>query len=308
MIYLQHIIADYEMPMDTSKLKLFIGLANAEHFNRAAEQCHVSPSKLTRVIQQMEKELGVRLFDRDNRSVSLTSKGQEFLEHSRELVRQWETIKDTMNSGSGLLSGSISLYCSVTASYSFLYEIMEDFRDRHPLIQIKLHTGDSADAMGRVIDGHEDIAIAAKPPVLHSSLSFKKFDTSPLVFYCSQDNQEHEQIFKRQNESALSHTPMIVSEKGLARERFDQWANSEGIKPNIYAQVAGNEAIVSMVSLGFGVGLIPQIVYENSPLKNRVKPIPLQPKLVPFEVGVCVKTRGLKSPLVKALWDNIGKR
>jgi LysR family positive regulator for ilvC len=49
-------------------------------------------------------------------------------------------------------------------------------------------------------------------------------------------------------------TPMILSEEGLARERVDRWFRQLGAKPHIYAQVSGNEAIVSMVSLGFGVG------------------------------------------------------
>ena len=53
---------------------------------------------------------------------------------------------------------------------------------------------------------------------------------------------------------------MILSETGLARERFDAWCHTRGIKPRLYAQVAGNEAIVSMVGLGFGIGVVPQIV------------------------------------------------
>src|SRR5690625_6778091 len=76
---------------------------------------------------------------------------------------------------------------------------------------------------------------------------------------------------------------MIISAEGLARERFDQWCRQQNLQPNIYAEVKGNEAIVSMVSLGFGVGLVPKIVLNNSPLADRVELLPEQPDLGPLD-------------------------
>src|SRR5699024_12676197 len=58
------------------------------------------------------------------------------------------------------------------------------------------------------------------------------------------------------------------------------------IRPKVYAQVRGNEAIVSMVSLGFGIGVAPQIVLENSPLNQRIKVLPISPALAPYDIGL----------------------
>ena len=67
---------------------------------------------------------------------------------------------------------------------------------------------------------------------------------------------------------------MILQEKGIARQRLDAWFQANGRHPQIYAQVAGNEAIVSMVSLGFGVGVVPEIVLMHrnfkAPINNRL--------------------------------------
>ena len=76
-----------------------------------------------------------------------------------------------------------------------------------------------------------------------------------------------------------------------------------GAQPNIYAQVAGNEAIVSMVSLGFGVGIVPQIVLDNSPLVDKVCTMDIKPALAPYEVGLVTQERKLTSPLIKAFWS-----
>ena len=294
--------------MNNEKLHLFIQLAETGSFNRCAQQQHISASKLTRIVQAMEEELGVTLFIRDNRHVELSSEGELFLRFAREQLQNWETFSSNLQNRRGQLSGSVSIYCSVTASYSFLYEILAKARSDHPLIQIKLHTGDPADAIDRVNNGLEDIAIAAKPDLLPSSLSFKQFDTSPLCFVCAAEDDQFETLIEQHGDSAWPLIPMIVSERGLARERFNNWVNKKEFVPNIYSQVSGNEAIVSMVSLGCGVGLIPQIVLDNSPLSTRVKKFKVQPDIPPYEVGACVQTRRLKSPLVNALWQLIALR
>ncbi len=303
MIYLQQIIAEYEI-MDIGKLKLFITLAEAKHFNRAAEQSHISPSTLTRIIQQLEDTVGARLFERDSRSVALTPKGQEFLRYSRDLLQQWETMCDAMQEGTEFISGSISLYCSVTASYSFLYDILKSFRQQHPRIEVKIHTGDTAAAIERVSAGFEDAAIAARPDRLPANLAFKSITQSPLVFIAPLQDFQPQQVGITPNPH-WKDLPFIISERGLARDRLNDWFANQSFAPNIYAQIAGNEAIVSMVSLGFGIGLVPQIVLDNSPLASKVRLFDYQPDLTPYDVGICLQKRRLKSPIIKAFWEQL---
>ncbi len=293
--------------MDTSRLKLFIKLAETCHFQRAAELCHVSPPTLTRNIQQLEEALNCKLFERSNRSVLLTRAGESFLPEARELLRHWETLKESLASQTQELSGSISIYCSVTASYSFLYDILAEFRRAHPGIAITLHTGDPALAMQRVVNGEEDIAITARPETLPGNLEFSRFSSSPLIFIAPQNDQ----LFfenKKDNKQVLQDVPMIIPERGLARERLNSWFRKMKITPQLYAQVSGNEAIVSMVSLGFGIGLVPKIVVDNSPLAKKVKAFSIQPDLKPYDVGVCVLSRRLRSPLVHAFWQQLKNR
>lgn len=290
--------------MEINKLKYFIKLAETCHYNRAAELCHISPPTLSRNIQQLEDELDVRLFERNNRTVELTDAGRKFLTQARSLVQQWETVRESLQNSTDKLSGSLSLYCSVTASYSFLYEILAEFRQKYPGIEIKLHTGDPALAVNRVTAGEEDIAIAAKPENLPSGLVFKRFSSSPLVFICAVAS--HPDTPETENRRQLfASLPLIIPEHGLARERLNAWFRKHKISPNLYAQVSGNEAIVSMVSLGFGIGLVPKIVVDNSPLANKVKLFKVQPELKPYDVGVCVLEKRLKSPIVDAFWQQI---
>lgn len=284
--------------MDIAKLRLFSALANSLHFGRAASSCHVSPSTLSRNIKQLEDGLGVQLFVRNNRSVLLTHEGEQFLGFAKEVIRQWETYQESLVAQADQLRGQLSIYCSVTASYSFLYEILTEFRIRHPGIAIKLHTGDPAQSIERVLAGEEDIAIAAKPDKLPAGISFKPINSSPLIFITSNQSEGWQG-------STWNDIPVIIPEEGLARERLDKWFKSTGVTPKIYAEVKGNEAIVSMVSLGFGVGVVPQIVADNSPLAENVQRFNPQPDLGPYDMGICVMEKRLKSPILSAFWEQL---
>ncbi len=98
---------------------------------------------------------------------------------------------------------------------------------------------------------------------------------------------------------------MILSEEGVSRKRIDRWFKAHQAKPMIYAQVAGNEAIVSMVSLGFGVGVVPKIVLDNSPLADRVRILNIEPALKAYDVGLFALKKKLQSPLIEAFWSQI---
>lgn len=97
---------------------------------------------------------------------------------------------------------------------------------------------------------------------------------------------------------------MILPERGVGRSRVNAWFRALGVAPNVYAQVAGNEAIVSMVSLGFGIGVVPRIVLDNSPLAATVRVLDVQPDLAPYEVGLFALERRLSSPLIRAFWSH----
>lgn len=282
--------------MDITKLKYFCTLATCLHFGRAASSCHVSPSTLSRNIKQLEDDLGVPLFERDNRSVVLTQEGRHFWQFARDMLQQWETYQESLLEQADQLRGQLSIYCSVTASYSFLYDILTEFRGKHPGIAIKLHTGDPAHSIERVVAGVEDIAIAARPDPLPAGISFKTITNSPLVFITAKNVDWPED---------WNQIPLIIPEEGMARERLDSWFREQKIAPTIYAEVKGNEAIVSMVSLGFGVGVVPKIVVDNSPLTNQVNAFRIQPDLGAYPMGICVMEKRLKSPILSAFWKQM---
>jgi len=181
---------------------------------------------------------------------------------------------------------------------------LSSFRQDYPRIEMKLHTGDPAKAVERVQEGLEDLAIGARPDSLPTGVAFQSIARSALCFIGPLSPQLlTEEQLKRPGTDTWKDVPMILSEEGLARTRTDRWLKNHNIKPRIYAQVSGNEAIVSMVSLGFGIGVVPQIVLDNSPLTARIRIYDIQPPLTAYDIGLFALEKRLKDPLINAFWN-----
>lgn len=294
--------------MNIRSLKHFLALADDLHFGRASNASNISISALSRNIRQLEDDLGVLLFNRDNRTVVLTHEGQKFQQYAREAIAEWNLIRNDLMSSDDQLHGQVSMYCSVTASYSILFDLLNQFRQTNPGIEIKLHTGDPEHAIARIIAGEDDITIAAHPPTLPRGLAFKPIIVSPLLFIApTKQSDPNVPLTAPSSPEEWATVPMILSEGGIARNRIDTWFRKMDVNPRIYAQVAGNEAIVSMVSLGLGIGVVPKIVLDNSPLVDRIKILDVKPELEPYDVGLFTLKKSLKNPLVNAFWSLVGE-
>jgi LysR family positive regulator for ilvC len=296
--------------MDTRALSVFLSVADTLNFSRSSELLHMSVSAVSRTIQRLEDELGQPLLERDNRRVRLTGAGREFREYARSSIDEWQQLRRKLGSDEEL-AGEVSLYCSVTATYSVLAPILEAFRLTHPSVEIKMHTGDQADGIGRILEGRDDIAVSGRPSQMPRRLEFLPLLESPLQFCVpSADCAVRDMVLAGDLPGGnidWSGIPFIVPERGVTKDMLDTWFREHGIRPRIYAQVAGHEAIVAMVSLGLGVGIAPQLVITASGMVDRVEVIEVPESLPPLTVGLCSLGQRLASPLVKSLWDVAGQ-
>ncbi len=317
MIYNQRYIAPFaifnififkllsEHPMDIRSLQIFQFLARCLHFSQTANTYHMSPSTLSRLIQRMEQQLDCQLLIRTNRNVQLTPAGEEFLNFVDQQLIQWKQLQDSLKHSQTKLTGRLRIFCSVTAAYSHLPELLDQFRQRHPSVEIILITGDPADALTQLSEQKVDLAIAAKPDNLGSQISFQQIAKVPFAVIAP--------VFSNEIRSQLKATPIdwssipfILPDHGPARKRFDRWFKSKSkFKPTIYATVSGHEALVSMVALGCGIAITPKVVVENSPVRQRVEYLEDMGPIQPFELGICCRSSEQSQPLVQAFLNSI---
>ena len=288
-------------------MRLFLHLSRTLHFLRTSRECHVSPSTLSRAIQRLERDAGWPLLERDRRTVRLTPEGARFAAHARDTLERWDQLRRDLRGRADTLAGTIVLFASVTAAQSFLPEVLSGFRERHPEIHIQLETGYAADALAMLAEGRVDVTVAALPPRVPRALVARVLLHTPLVFAAPVAPCEVERLCRRQP-LPWAELPVVLPSGGLARDSADRWFKRRRIRPRVYGEVPGSEAMLALVSLGCGVGIVPRLVLEKSPLRANVRILPAGPAaddLGEFRVGVCTQRRKLTSPLVRAFWETI---
>ncbi|PLX96503.1 MAG: HTH-type transcriptional activator IlvY [Desulfuromonas sp.] len=287
--------------MDIRELEIFLVVADLLHFGRASRQCNLSPSALSRTIQRLEEELGQALFVRDKRSVQLTEVGRSFHDYARKAIQDYRSFQVALG-GERALSGTLSLYASITAVYSLLPDLVEAYRHAYSDVQLELRTGAAEEAVAQVEAGEIDIAVAALPDRRGARIDFLPIMTTPLLFIAGHQLVEELDLLSR-NALELVSMPLVLPQAGLSRRRLDQWLKKNRLVPNISSEVSGNEAIIPMVHLGCGIGIVPQLVLERSPFKDEVAVLSNAPQLDPYVVGLCSNQRTLQKPVVRAFWQ-----
>jgi LysR family positive regulator for ilvC len=290
--------------MDLGALRLFVHLSRSLHFGRTSKECHVSPSALSRSIQRLEEEAGAALFVRDRRSVALTDEGRLLQTFAQDTLTRFDALSERLTRSQDRLQGAISIFASVTACQSFLPPLLSQFRRQHPEVQIRLETGYAMDALEMLRSGSVDVTVAALPDDIPPTLAARVVVKIPLVFVAPAATSAVSDLLSREA-IAWHEVPMILPSSGLARDYVDRWFRKKRITPRIYGEVAGSEAILSLVSLGCGVGIVPRLVADQSPLRGSLSVLDIEPKLQTFRVGVCTEKKKLKSPVVKAFWESI---
>jgi LysR family positive regulator for ilvC len=273
-------------------LRSVLELAHTLNYTRASRNLHVAPSTLSRTIQRVERDAGAPLFERDRRQVALTPAGERFCAHARVVLEDWATTERAMRGG-GPVTGVLRLYCTVTASQSVVPDLLARFRRLHPGVHLELETGDAAGALDRLRDERVDVSIAAVPDRMPSGLIAKVLATTPLTWIAPIDTDVD-----------WTNAELVLPAEGLARERVDTWLRTQRPAPRVHSEVHGHEAVLSLVALGYGIGLVPGLVVEQSALRNRVRVIE-GPKLAPFKVAMCTRRRSLTRPVVAALWEAV---
>ena len=168
-------------------LSAFIALVDTGQFKIAAERCNVSQSAFSQMISRLEEQLGVKLFDRDTRRVSLTPEGRLLVPIARTLANDIQAMFDELRDHAEQRIGKVAIAALPSLSADWLPKILADFQRLYPGIKLQLHDTVAEPNLELVRKGAVDFAINAVP------FGSEEFDTEflfnePYYFICRSDH------------------------------------------------------------------------------------------------------------------------
>ena len=288
--------------LSVQDLNAFVMLADSLHFARTADALHMSPSALTRCIQRIEEDLGQTLFHRTKRTVTLTRAGEIFRGYARGQLTAHAHLLEELAAENRDPTGELRMACTVTACHSVLPNLLARCRTRYPGIHLQLSTSDASRCLQRLENDEVDVAVVPEPDRPSDDLRFVRLAYTDLSFIAPTSDTELARRAKLGG-SAWDGLPVILPRRGLERQRLDAWMAAQGARPEVYAEVEGNEAILAMVALGCGVGLVPELVRQDSPLRGRIERVEVKDAPPGYYVSLCAKSRTLVRRTAAVLWE-----
>lgn len=245
--------------MEIRHFRYFLSVARLGHFTRAAEQLGIAPPTLSRQIQDMEKQLGVRLFQRSQREVCLTAAGEALLPEAEQAVRQFDAAQlGAQRAGRGDV-GRIELGYVASAAYSgLLQQQVARFSQSHPGVVLNIREQPMAESPALVRDGVLDIAYVRTPMDLPDELEAIHLHEEGFILALPAS-------------SRLNELPQITAAR-LATETFilpEQISGTLAVAaqgsfvPRLGPQPGSLVAVITLVSLGQGVALVPESVLRH---------------------------------------------
>lgn len=167
--------------MDTQSLEVFLNAARIGSLSGAARRLKLTPMSATRRLASLEEELGVRLFHRTSRSLSLTPEGEAFLHYAEEVTDTLEAARETLLPSMGSASGLLRITAPITLGRKRIMPVVHELLNEHPDLRIELDLNDS---MVDLVASGMDLGIRIAP-MKDSSLIARKLADNPKHIYAA---------------------------------------------------------------------------------------------------------------------------
>lgn len=239
------------------QIRSFVAVAEELHFGRAAQRLNMTQPPLSRQIQKLEKAVGVRLFERDNRKVALTIAGAAFLDDARNLLGSAEQAPITARRVAKGQAGLLRIGFTAASGFSILGQLLAVVEESMPEVDIDLREMVTREQLAALSAGELDIALA-RPPVDHERFSSRLLHTEALRLVAPEGHPLTE-LQRPVSGSDLTGMPLIMYSPLSARYFYDLAIRHAPIQhDNVAHTVSQIVTMVSLVAAGRGVAFVPE--------------------------------------------------
>lgn len=269
------------MHMNLEQLRGFVEIAQTKHFTRAADRLHVAQPSLSRQIATLEADLGVELLHRARGHVALTEAGERLLPIARRMLADADTARDEMSDLSGLRRGRIRLGATPTLCTSLVADVLAEFRDRYPGIDIEIRERGSRSLIAALMAGELDLALIVtsvssgaaravleREPILSERLVVVSDPTRPDPFDRTGDggSAAGARVAAPVELDELARVPQVVFPENYdLRVTVDAAFRARGLTPLVAVEGAEMDAALSFAGRGIGVAVVPAMVAADHP-------------------------------------------
>jgi len=290
--------------LNVHELNVFIEAALAQNFSVAAQRLCLSQPAVSLHIRNLEKQLGVDLFERKGRKISLSETGKIMLPLAQEAVRKVRQIEEAMRSLQGKVIGDLSIACSTTVGKYILPRLVAGFRSKHPDVHVTINVMSRRAAIEWLLAGRAEIAVVSTAQN-HSELEFRPFLEDQIVLIAPAGHPWADG--RTVSPEDLLEMPFIMREQTagsyqvLAEGLAACGHNVDQIQTVL--TLSNAEAIEMSVEVGIGVAFVSRVVAERRLAVGRIAEVPVRGMALTRTIHMVRHQRYAQTPLQRAFWD-----
>ena len=242
-------------------LKNFLAITRHKSVAAASREIGLTAAAAGQQLQQLEKEIGLELFDRTKRSLTLNVHGRSLIEPIQEIVARYEALGSNLKSG---LSGTIVLGALVSTLMGAFGKTLNELKQSFPSLEVKLIAGLSSDFLDQVLEGSLDAAIVTESPyALPQNIQWTELYKEPMILISP--------VISSKGKKSPSHTdpklPFIRFERNTwTGHLVDQTIKANKLSIQEGMELNSVEAIIELVRQGLGYSIVPKLAnisWEN---------------------------------------------
>jgi DNA-binding transcriptional LysR family regulator len=289
--------------VELRQLRYFLTVAEELHFGRAAEREHIAQPALSQQVRRLEQELGVPLFDRTSRRVSLTEPGRVFVSHARRILEQAEDAIALVRQAGRGREGRLRLAYTNGSDRGVPAAVVRRFRAAHPLVELTLSTQYDEASRVQLRAGELDAAFFWMPLGDYGDLACRRVATEPLVVAVHE--RHHLAALDGVTAEHVAAEPLVWFARHWFPGAWDTIIDSvftrRRLKPRVVVEEVSQEAMVRSVGSGAGVTIVTattatELNVQNVVYRRFVDPVPT------VDVGIAWR-RDDTSPVLRSLVD-----
>ncbi|GAA0182731.1 selenium metabolism-associated LysR family transcriptional regulator [Clostridium sediminicola] len=301
--------------MDFKQLITFIEIVNLKSFSKASKKMFLTQPTVTNHIQRLEEELGIVLFDRNGREITLTDAGFIFFNYAQEMVNLKDTAIHHLNSYKSKIEGTIEINSSSIPAQYILPYFVKDFNSHYPGVSFRIKQTDSKKVHNLLKEGFINFGIIGAR-YNYENIEYTKLIEDRLVLALPPSFKDIFSPYDTIDLQKLSTLPLILREEGSgSRYLIEKNLKEIGFaakKLNIISEVSSNEAIKKMIKLNIGSSFISELAIKEEIETGSIIPVEVSDLVLERNFYfICHKKRFL-SPLNNTFKDfvlnNINKK
>lgn len=242
--------------MDIQTLMFFKTVAKCGSFSAASHELNYAQSNISTKIQQLESDMQTTLFYRNNRGVTLTNKGELFLQYAETMLNLMKETKTAMQDD-GIANGTLSIGSLETIAQVYLPSLLARYHKDNPEVNLSINTGTSNKLINAVLDRKIDAAFISGK-FNHQNLKYKKFKDEKLLIATSATMDKYSSY------DYLKNSTFLVFKKGCYyRSLLEEFLENEEIAPRKIVEFDSIGALVASLCAGFGISLLPESILSQ---------------------------------------------